>query len=158
MEESEELKAADKVEPEPLPEPADEAEPAREATLGRVFRHGDAGELAPMRTAPAPQAAPPPPPPPAAQATRGRAVKEMQAEATTDSARRVGERSFALRDGVWFQAEYEGEAVEEVERDSYALDALVRLHPDLAPVLDLGDRVVFLAGDKWYRVAPSAKE
>lgn len=77
--------------------------------------------------------------------------------ASGDAVRRVGDKTFYLRDEVWVDAEVraDGGRVREVEFGSEAYFALVRTMPRLAPYLALGERVDVLFDGVIYRIRPA---
>lgn len=66
----------------------------------------------------------------------------------------VGQRTFFVVEGEWQEAGYGNEETETLVRGSEALRKLVEAHPELGEALELGERVVFKIGDRWYRVLP----
>lgn len=70
----------------------------------------------------------------------------------------VADRTFVLREGVWQQEGYtSGTRASILYRDSRTLATLLKKHPDLAPILEVGDRVIFQCDHRWYHVEPKAK-
>ncbi|HEX8189664.1 MAG TPA: VIT and VWA domain-containing protein [Pyrinomonadaceae bacterium] len=112
--------------------------------------------------------APPPPPREAAKAKTGemavrqskrdRAQQEaVRAEegAASSAVRKVGDKTFYLRDGVWTDSEFRADAklpetAVEFGGDEYF--ALIRRAPQLARFFSLGERVVVVHNGRVYRV------
>lgn len=92
----------------------------------------------------APASAPPsaPPPPVVQQNFFERAPVRKQ----------VGDATFTLRDGVWVQSDYGGQETVKLARQSAETTRVLAAHEELAGVLELGERVVFKAGDTWYEL------
>jgi Ca-activated chloride channel family protein len=134
---------------------------------GRIAGSGGGGAAA----APAPMTRrdmPPPPPKDAAKANTGevavqqskrdRAQQEAvrtEDEPASSAVRKVGEKTFYLRDGVWVDAEFKAEA----KLPETALDfggdeyfALLKREPQLARFFSLGERVVVVYKGRVYRV------
>ena len=79
---------------------------------------------------------------------------EMRREGS--ASRRVGTRSFVLRDSVWTDARFtEGTRVVTVQPYSEAYFALVRELPDLAPAFALGERVLVRGTKVAIAIAPN---
>ncbi|HEX8722194.1 MAG TPA: VIT and VWA domain-containing protein [Pyrinomonadaceae bacterium] len=111
---------------------------------------------------------PPPPPREAAKATTGAAavqqskreraqqeVVRVEAEPERASVRKVGEKTFYLREGVWVDSEFQPEAkLPETPLEFGAEDyfALLRREPQLARFFALGERVVVVYKGRVYRV------
>ncbi len=75
------------------------------------------------------------------------------------TSRRVGTRTFVLRDSVWADATFkEGTRVVTVKPYSEAYFALVREIPDLAPAFALGERVLVRGTKVAVAVAPDGSE
>jgi Ca-activated chloride channel family protein len=152
-------------------------EPGMDARAERDFSPGRIGGAVPGAN---PNAPPPPPPPPmpveapvalqsvavtgqgaVQQSKRDRAQQEA---ITADSAassgvRRVGDKTFYLRAGVWTDSELRADArlpVTEVESGSDAWLELVRREPRLAPFFALGDRVAVVLEGRVYRTRAPA--
>ncbi|MBV8857854.1 MAG: VWA domain-containing protein [Acidobacteria bacterium] len=112
--------------------------------------------------------APPPMPKEAAKATTGelavrqskrdRAQQEAVREeegAATSSVRKVGDKTFYLRDDVWTDSEFKAEAKlpeTAVEFGGEEYFALVKRDPQLARFFSLGERVVVVYNGRVYRV------
>jgi Ca-activated chloride channel family protein len=123
-----------------------------------------------------PPSAPPPPPPPSPvelqsvvasgqgavqQAKRDRAQQDAIALDSTSAAgvRRVGEKTFYLRQGWWSDAEVTAGThlpVTEVEVGSDAYFDVLRREPRLARYFALGERVQVLLDGRIYRTKPAA--
>ena len=86
----------------------------------------------------------------------GEAPKATAAEDAEESPERktVANREFVLRDKTWYQADYEDQEFTPLARGSDALEALVADRPEIKPILELGDWVVFSLGESWYLVGP----
>ena len=70
----------------------------------------------------------------------------------------VAGRTFTLRDGVWQQDGYtKGARAKTLRRDSRTLEAFLKKHPEVKPILEIGNRVVFQCEDHWYRVEPKSQ-
>ncbi len=83
-----------------------------------------------------------------ARAERARGVSRRQVK-------RVGAKTFVLRDGVWTDTDYDPDAGLPVERVEFLGDAYFRLvqeHPRLAAVFALGDKVVVQWRGRVYKV------
>ena len=112
--------------------------------------------------------APPPPPKEAAKATSGelavrqskrdRAQQEALREedgSTSSAVRKVGDKTFYLRDDVWVDSEFKPDAklpetTLEFGGDEYF--ALIKREPQLARFFSLGERVVVVYNGRVYRV------
>jgi hypothetical protein len=82
----------------------------------------------------------------------------MEADAGITS-RRVGTRTFVLRDSVWTDVVFkEGTRVVTVKPYSGAYFALVREIPDLAAAFALGERVLVRGSKVAVAVAPNGSE
>jgi hypothetical protein len=82
-----------------------------------------------------------------------------QAEQTEQAETRVvGRRSFVLQDGVWRQSNYDGQDTTRVILGSEAAKELLEEYPDIAPVLELGERIVLKLGRRWYEIAPAGSD
>ncbi|HET6762495.1 MAG TPA: hypothetical protein VFH27_02460, partial [Longimicrobiaceae bacterium] len=95
------------------------------------------------------------------QSKREREQQEALSTDGTASAgvRRVGDKTFYLRDGVWTDAEVRAGTplpVTEVESGSDAWLELVRREPRLARYFALGDRVAVVLDGRLYRTRPPA--
>jgi Ca-activated chloride channel family protein len=113
--------------------------------------------------------APPPPPKEAAKAKTGevavrqskrdRAQQEALREeegATSSAVRKVGDKTFYLRDDVWTDSEFKADAklpetAVEFGGDEYF--ALIKREPQLARFFSLGERVVVVYNGRVYRVS-----
>jgi hypothetical protein len=77
-------------------------------------------------------------------------------EKSLPSVKTVGKRTFELKSGIWREAGYSGQDTTRLVRGSQDLQRLIGAHPELGEALELGERVVFKVGDRWYRVEPHA--
>jgi Mg-chelatase subunit ChlD len=141
------------------------------APNGVVMRRDRGNALPP---APMPEAMPMPAPPPidlqavvvtgAGAVQQSKREREQQEALSTDATavagvRRVGDKTFYLREGVWTDAEVRAGTtlpVTEVESGSDAWLELVRREPRLAPYFALGDRVAVVLDGRLYRTRPPA--
>ncbi len=113
--------------------------------------------------------APPPPPREAAKAKTGelavrqskrdRAQQEAlrdEDDAVSSAVRKIGDKTFYLRDGVWTDSEFKADAklpetAIEFGGDEYF--ALIKREPQLARFFSLGERVVVVYNGRVYRVS-----
>jgi Ca-activated chloride channel family protein len=82
-------------------------------------------------------------------------VDGVEAEARRAAVRKVGDKTFYLRDGVWTDAEFKAEARLPETALTFGSDeyfALVSREPDLARYLALGERVLVVFKGRVYRV------
>jgi Ca-activated chloride channel family protein len=116
---------------------------------------------------------PPAPPKDAAKTTTGefavraskraRAQQEavrVEADAPTASVRRVGEKTFYLREGAWLDSEFKPEAKLPETALVFGGDeyfALLKREPQLARFFTLGERVVVVYKGRVYRVNAASK-
>ena len=77
--------------------------------------------------------------------------------------KRVGNRTFYLRQDHYVEAEVLDVSAEELEKKLVTLHAygkeyfeLLAKHPELGKVLALGDRILFRNGDQIIRILPAA--
>lgn len=66
--------------------------------------------------------------------------------------RTVSSRQFTLTEGVWREGGYANEACTRLARDSEALSAFLKEHPEVTECSDLRPAVLFKMGNAWYRV------
>ncbi|HEX8336772.1 MAG TPA: VIT domain-containing protein [Pyrinomonadaceae bacterium] len=93
------------------------------------------------------------------QSKRDRAQQEALRDeegATSSAVRKVGDKTFYLRDGVWTDSEFKADAklpetVMEFGGDEYF--ALIKREPQLARFFSLGERVVVVYKGRVYRVS-----
>jgi len=150
---------ADMAHPMPPPAPLAVAEPA---TTADTY-----AEALPEQPAAAAPASPPRadmPQPEAAgdgvamkDAVRPRApgaLRSMQEPPT----RQVGERAFALVEGVWREQGYADEPVTPLLRDSEEFRALCERHDDLPAIAALGPAVILRLEETWRQIKPAADE
>jgi Mg-chelatase subunit ChlD len=113
--------------------------------------------------------APPPPPKEAARAKTGevavrqskrdRAQQEAvrtEADAPSSGVRKVGEKTFYLRDGAWVDAEFKAETKLPETTLDFGSDeyfALLKREPQLARFFSLGERVLVVYKGRVYRVS-----
>jgi hypothetical protein len=151
-------------------------EPGMEEDKRTFSDNGAAGAVQGRVPGVSPQPAPPPPPPPlpsmeAVVTTSGqiavqqsRRDRAQQDAVTVDSAaaagvRRVGGKTFYLREGVWTDAELRAGAglpVTEVRFGTDAYFALLQREPRLARWFALGERVAVVMDGRVYRSLPAA--
>ena len=84
------------------------------------------------------------------------AIDGAEADARRAAVRKVGDKTFYLREGVWTDAEFKPEARLPETALAFGSDeyfALVRREPELARFLSLGERVVVVFKGRVYRVA-----
>ena len=93
----------------------------------------------------------------AASSLKGLAEGEA-APATDDSVRVVEDRAYFLKDGVWTDSLYTGEATIDIAAYSDAYFDLARLLPWIAPHLAVGDRLIVRVGDVYVRIAEEGQE
>lgn len=74
------------------------------------------------------------------------APEEVKAEANTQAP----QRTFEIRDGVWYETGYVGQDVREVSRDSAKLRELMAADPRVAELVENQSRVVFAVDEIWY--------
>jgi hypothetical protein len=82
--------------------------------------------------------------------------EDESSSAARDSVRKVGDKTFYLRDGVWTDAEYKADARLPETTLTFASDEyfeLARREPQLAKYLALGERVLVVFKGRVYRVA-----
>lgn len=95
------------------------------------------------------------------QSVRAREMKEadrVDAAPSSDSIRRVGDKTFYLREGVWVDSEFKTEARMPETKLAFGGDdyyALVRREPELGRYFALGERVVVVFKGRVYRVGAS---
>ncbi|MCX6100236.1 MAG: hypothetical protein NTV92_02195 [Candidatus Bipolaricaulota bacterium] len=70
----------------------------------------------------------------------------------------VGDRAYFLKDGVWTDSLYTGEATIDIAAYSDAYLDLARLLPWIAPHLAVGDRLIVRVGDVYVRIAEEGQE
>jgi Ca-activated chloride channel family protein len=93
------------------------------------------------------------------QSKRDRAQQEVvrvDDDAPTAAVRKVGEKTFYLREGVWVDSEFKPEAKlpeTALEFGTEEYFALVRREPQLARFFSLGERVVVVHNGRVYRVS-----
>lgn len=81
-----------------------------------------------------------------------------KAEPKPSARKSVADRTFTFSNGVWQQEGYsKGEAVRTLRRGSRTLDTFLKKHPDLKPLLTLGDHVIFQCDQRWYRLEPKSQ-
>lgn len=116
--------------------------------------------------------APPPPPAPkkedakaktgevaVRESKRARAQQEsvrVESDAPSESVRKVGDKTFYLREGVWTDSEFKQEsklAETALDFGSDEYFALLRREPQLARFFSLGERVVVVYKGRVYRVS-----
>jgi hypothetical protein len=92
------------------------------------------------------------------QSKRDRAQQEAVREeegATSSAVRKVGDKTFYLRDDVWTDSEFKADAKlpeTAVEFGSDDYFALIKREPQLARFFSLGERVVVVHNGRVYRV------
>ncbi|HEX8285105.1 MAG TPA: VIT and VWA domain-containing protein [Pyrinomonadaceae bacterium] len=92
------------------------------------------------------------------QSKRDRAQQEVvrvEADASTAAVRKVGEKTFYLRDDVWVDSEFKPESKlpeTALEFGAEEYFALIKREPQLARFFSLGERVVVLYKGRVYRV------
>ena len=92
------------------------------------------------------------------QSKRDRAQQEVvrvESDASSASVRKVGEKTFYLRDDVWVDSEFKAEArlpETALEFGAEEYFALIRREPQLARFFALGERVVVVHNGRVYRV------
>jgi Ca-activated chloride channel family protein len=140
---------------------------ARRPATGGGARAGSADTTGPV-TVHNSADAPPPPPREAAKAKTGEmavrqskrdraqqeAVRDEEGE-TSSSVRKVGDKTFYLRDDVWTDSEFKADAKlpeTALEFGGEEYFALVRREPQLARFFSLGERVVVVYKGRVYRV------
>lgn len=67
-------------------------------------------------------------------------------------ARALGDWSFVKIENEWREHNYAGEQTTPLARDSETIERILKSHPDLAPILDWSEAVVFHADGTWYRL------
>jgi len=97
------------------------------------------------------------------ESKRARAQQESLSikdeDASSAAVRRIGGKTFYLRNGVWTDAEFKGEssaAETPVTFGSEEYFALLKREPRLAEYFALGEQVVVLFNNRIYRVKPAA--
>jgi len=70
----------------------------------------------------------------------------------------VGERTFFLKDGVWTESSYDGEETIDVAAYGTGYFQLVARFPDIAPILALGEEVVFALDSLYVRIGAQGAE
>ena len=93
----------------------------------------------------------------AASSLKGLAEGEA-APATDESVRVVEDRAYFLKDDVWTDSLYTGEATIDIAAYSDAYFDLARLLPWIAPHLAVGDRLIVRVGDVYVRIAEEGQE
>ncbi len=102
---------------------------------------------------------------PAAQPTSGatavaksqvnRALKEAETAANdSDQVKQIGDKAFILRDGVWTDTLFDASSMTttKIQFSSDAYFDLLARHPEWAPFLALGERVIFVVDGTAYEV------
>ncbi len=92
----------------------------------------------------------------AARATQ--VLAEAEQAVISEMVRDISGRVFVLRDGVWTETTYEEQPLLEIVFMSEAYFTLIELLPEIGPILALGERVIFRAGDVFVSVGPEGKE
>jgi Ca-activated chloride channel family protein len=93
------------------------------------------------------------------QSKRDRAQQEVvrvESESSASAVRKVGEKTFYLREGVWVDAEFKPESKlpeTALEFGAEEYFALIRREPQLARFFSLGERVVVVHNGRVYRVS-----
>jgi Ca-activated chloride channel family protein len=90
-----------------------------------------------------------------------RASRELQElkldgreKSDSESMKRVGDKTFYLRDGVWVDSEYDKEKMK-TQKIEYASDAyfdLIAQQPELSKYLAIGNRVIVCYKGKCYEI------
>ena len=94
-----------------------------------------------------------------AGATSVRTLAEQEAIPPEEEAVRiVGERTFFLKDGVWTESSYDGEETIDVAAYGTGYFQLVARFPDIAPILALGEEVVFALDSLYVRIGAQGAE
>jgi Ca-activated chloride channel family protein len=137
-------------------------EPGQVANRRRADSARDLGSVGAGRAAPRVQAFEEAKAASAMRGARTLAEAEAAAPVATDAgitSRRVGTRTFVLRDSVWTDGRFsEGTRVVKVQAYSEAYFALVRELPDLAAAFALGDRVLVRGTNVAIALAPDGAE
>jgi Ca-activated chloride channel homolog len=87
-------------------------------------------------------------------------IDGSEAEARRAAVRKVGDKTFYLREGVWTDAEFKPESKLPETALAFGSDeyfALVRREPELARFLSLGERVLVVFKGRVYRVEAATK-
>ncbi|MFN7975945.1 MAG: VIT and VWA domain-containing protein [Acidobacteriota bacterium] len=161
----------------------DDAAPSRRGTLGEEKQKADAEPYNRLPGAPAPMASPmaEAPKPSArseaaskalgggmAQESGEAAVKASEAVAdykegkkdlSGTGVRRIGAKTFQLRDGVWTESTYDGKGTTlNLKYESDAYFRIIAIEPDLAKYLALGSRVVVQHKGVWIVVGDRGRD
>jgi Ca-activated chloride channel family protein len=152
--------------------PADAGAPQQDPGMGGLApRAGSGGGAMPPPTTPPPSTREPAPAPAAPVVSEElKRLKEKAAEESRDDdkdlpgrarerVQAVGTKSFVKKaDGRWVDTAYDGKAeTKKIEAYSDAWTALLATSDELARILALGERVVFLHQGTVYEVVPAAK-
>ena len=95
----------------------------------------------------------------AVQMSKGlREMKEAEAPAQAAEVRRVGTRTFFMRDGLWVDGGYTDEETVNLRRGSQALTELMAAYPEVIRFLGLGEKVLFDLKGRFVKVSDQGRE
>ncbi len=89
---------------------------------------------------------------------RAQALQETEKVETPERVRDVGGRTFVFRDGVWVESTYADQETVAIKYMSSAYFELLDHAPELAPILSLGERVIFSVGEIFVEIGPEGAE
>jgi len=86
-----------------------------------------------------------------------RAMKEATSLSGVNQARRVGNRTFYLKDGYWVDSDYRDEKTIAIKYSSQAFLDLVMTFPEISRFVALGEKVIFRFRGKFIKIGPKGR-
>lgn len=83
-----------------------------------------------------------------------RELKEAEAVAEEAGVRRIGTRTFILKDEFWTESTWNEEKTRDITYGSEAYRNLLLSHTDLARCFALGEKVILKVGETWIKISP----
>jgi len=89
-----------------------------------------------------------------------REMKEKDSEGLEDSeyVKRIGDRTFYLKNDFWIDGEYKDEKTIDIKYSSPAYMDLILTYPEIAKFAALGEKVIFKLKDNFIKISEQGKE